>query len=87
MKPMNSYVLVRYQKPEEKTAGGIYMPQTVTNSPQDILIKGTVEQVSESCKNKIEVNSVILFNKHAFTKIPDSNELILVREEDIYAIL
>ena len=83
IKPLNNYILVEYIK-EEKTAGGLYMPSTATNT--DILVKGTVLAVNTKNELNLEVGSIILFNKHALTKTPNSENYILVRQEDIYAV-
>lgn len=85
-KPVNKYLLVEYEKQEEKTAGGLYMPTKVTGTAQDILVKGTVKAIGNKCENDIEIGNTILFNKHAYVNVPDSKDLLLVREEDVYAI-
>lgn len=85
-KPVNKYLLVEYEKQEEKTAGGLYMPTKVTGTAQDILVKGTVKAIGNKCENDIEIGNRILFNKHAYVNVPDSKDLLLVREEDVYAV-
>ena len=87
MKPLNNYIIVMPIIAEEnKTSGGIYMPQNLTNTPNNFLVKGKVVAINPSCK-EIEVDDVILYNKNAVASIPDEKQLKLVRYEDIYAIV
>lgn len=83
IKPLNNYILVEYVK-EEKTAGGLYMPSTATNV--NTLVKGTVLAVNTKNELNIPVGSTVLFNKHALTKTPHTENYVLVRQEDIYAL-
>ena len=85
IKPLNSYVLVKPEPLEEKTTGGLYMPQGSNANAIDILRKGTVLAISDKAKDVVAVDNCVLFNKHAFTKVPNSDD-VLVRLEDLYGI-
>ena len=85
LKPLNNYLLVQQEKEQEKTKGGLYMPQ-VTNTAADLLRKGTVLAVSEDIENKsVKEGMKVYYNKLAITNIPDEEDTILVRVEDVYA--
>lgn len=81
--PMNSYILIEYKK-EEKTSGGLYMP--ANTSATNFLVCGKVLAINESNKLKLTTDSTIYFNKNAMVKVPEEENQVLVREEDIYAI-
>ena len=87
MKPLNNYILIKpIIEEENKTSGGIYMPQNMTNTPGNFLSKGEVIAVNKSC-DEFSEGCVVLYNKNAVVNIPDNKELKLVRIEDIYAIM
>ena len=87
IKPVNTYVLLEIEKEEEKTAGGLYMPQGSNANATNILREGTVKEVSEKVSDKVKVADKVYFNKHSVTKIPNSETEVLVRFEDLYAII
>lgn len=86
IKPLNTYVLIKTEQ-EEKTVGGLYMPQGSSVSAQNILKKGTVLEVSEKVADKVSIGSSVYYNKHSVTCIPDMEDQVLVRFEDLYAII
>lgn len=87
IKPLNSYIVVEVQdENEEKTAGGIFIPQNITASSSNLLRDGKVVSVNSNCTD-IKEGDIVMFNKHALKDIPDEKNLKLVREEDIYAIM
>ena len=88
IKPVNNYLLVEYEEPKETTKGGLYVPQGSNTNATDILIKGKVlGKGSNVDKVEVEEGEYILYNKHAFTKIPEQKGIVLVRQEDVYAVI
>ena len=82
-KPLKDRVFVRYTEEGEKTAGGLYIPDTAKEKPQ----KGTVEAVGSEVK-EIKVGNTILFDKYSGSKVTiDNNEYLIVKEEDILGIV
>jgi chaperonin GroES len=82
-KPLKDRVFVRYTEEGEKTAGGLYIPDTAKEKPQ----KGTVEAVGSEVK-EIKVGNTILFDKYSGSKVNiDNNEYLIVKEEDILGIV
>ena len=82
-KPLKDRVFVRYTEEGEKTAGGLYIPDTAKEKPQ----KGTVEAVGSEVK-EIKIGNTILFDKYSGSKvIIDNNEYLIVKEEDILGIV
>ncbi|HLE42062.1 MAG TPA: co-chaperone GroES [Nitrospirota bacterium] len=82
-KPLKDRVFVSYTNELEKTAGGLYIPDTAKEKPQT----GKVEAVGEEVK-QIKVGDKILFDKYSGSKINiDNSEYLIVKEEDVLGIL
>ncbi|PKL52523.1 MAG: co-chaperone GroES [Nitrospira bacterium HGW-Nitrospira-1] len=82
-KPLKDRVFVKYSDEAEKTAGGIYIPESAKEKPQ----KGVIEAVGSEVK-EIKVGDVILFDKYSGSKINiDNNEYLIIKEEDILGII
>ena len=82
-KPLKDRVFVKYSEEAEKTAGGIYIPESAKEKPQ----KGVIEAVGSEVK-EIKVGDVILFDKYSGSKINiENNEYLIIKEEDILGII
>ncbi|MDI9573333.1 MAG: co-chaperone GroES [Bacteroidota bacterium] len=87
LKPLADRVLVEPAEAEQKTAGGIIIPDTAKEKPQ----KGTVIAVGNGKKDEpltVKVGDVVLYGKYAGTEINiDGKDYLIMRESDILAIL
>jgi chaperonin GroES len=87
IKPLADRVLVEPAAAEEKTAGGIIIPDTAKEKP----MKGTVIAVGEGKKDEpitVKVGDVVLYGKYAGTELSvDGKDYLIMRESDIYAII
>lgn len=82
-KPLKDRVFVSYSEEGEKTAGGLYIPDSAKEKPQ----KGKVEAVGSEVK-EVKVGSTILFDKYSGSKVNiDNNEYLIIKEEDILGIV
>ncbi len=82
-KPLKDRVFVSYAEEGEKTAGGIYLPESAKEKPQ----KGRAEAVGSEVK-EIKVGDTILFDKYSGSKTNiDGTEYLIIKEEDILGIL
>lgn len=82
-KPLKERIFVSYSDEMEKTAGGIYVPETAKEKPQ----KGRVEAVGSEVK-QVKVGDTVLFDKYSGAKVNlDNNEYLIIKEEDILGIL
>jgi chaperonin GroES len=72
---------------EEKTASGIFIPDTAKEKPQ----RGTVVAVGDGKKEEpitVKVGDEVLYGKYAGTEITyEGKEYLIMRESDIYAII
>lgn len=85
IKPIGDRVLVRMEEVEEKTSGGIFIPQTAQEKTQ----MGVVEAVGDD-KDVIKVTKgqKIMYDKYAGTSIKvDGKEKLLLKMSDILAVI
>lgn len=87
IKPLADRVLVEPAQAEEKTAGGIIIPDTAKEKPQ----KGKIVAVGNGKKDEpitVKVGDTVLYGKYAGTEITvEGKEYLIMRESDIYAII
>ena len=82
-KPLKERVFVSYSGELEKTAGGLFVPDTAKEKPQ----RGTIEAIGSDVKS-VKVGDVILFDKYSGSKITlDGQEYLILKEEDILGII
>jgi chaperonin GroES len=92
IRPMNDRLLVLRVAEEQKTAGGIIIPDTAKEKPQEgkVISAGPGKIGDDGKRIPMEVNKGdrILFSKYAGTDIKiDGVEHVFMREEDVLAIL
>ena len=85
--PLHDRVIVRPAAAETKTAGGIIIPDTAKEKPQ----RGTVVAAGPGKKDEpvtVKAGDVVLYGKYAGSEINlDGEELLIMRESDILAIV
>jgi chaperonin GroES len=82
-RPLKDRVFVSYSEEGEKTAGGIYIPDSAKEKPQ----KGKVEAIGSEVKD-VKVGNTILFDKYSGSKVNmDGTDYLIVKEEDILGIV
>ncbi|MES2629376.1 MAG: co-chaperone GroES [Bacteroidota bacterium] len=85
--PLSDRVLVEPAAAEERTAGGIIIPDTAKEKPQ----KGIVIAVGNGKKDEpmtVKVGDNVLYGKYSGTEISvEEKDLLIMRESDIYAII
>lgn len=92
IKPLADRVLVRPQEREERTKGGIVLPDTAKEKPQmgKVLAAGPGRLLENGQRVALEVKEgdTILFSKYAGTEIKvDGEDLLLINERDILAVV
>ena len=92
IKPMNDRVLVLRVEQEQKTAGGIIIPDTAKEKPQEgkVISVGSGKMADDGKRTPLEVKAGdrILFSKYAGTEIKiDGVDHIFMREDDVFAIV
>ena len=91
-RPLHDRVLVRRVDAEEKTAGGIIIPDTAKEKPQEGEViavgAGTLNDKGELRPLDVKAGDRILFGKWSGTEVKLNNEeLLIMKESDIMGIL
>ena len=87
LNPLADRVVVQAAEAEEKTKGGIILPDTAKEKPQ----KGKVVAVGPGTKDEqvtVKVGNTVLYGKYAGTELKlDGTDYLMMRESDILAII
>jgi len=89
--PLNDRILVKRVEEEQKTAGGIYIPDSAKEKPQkgEIVATGKGKTSDDGTKIPLEVKTgdKILFGKYSGTELKlDGKDYLMMREEDVLGI-
>lgn len=87
-KPLRDRVLVKYSEEAEKTAGGLYIPDSAKEKPQKGEIvavgPGRITDDGKLQAVSVKVGNTVLFDKYSGSKVTiDDVEYLIIREEDI----
>ncbi len=91
-RPLHDRVLVRRVAAEEKTAGGIIVPDTAKEKPQEGEVvavgPGTLDDKGELRPLDVKAGDRILFGKWSGTEVKLNNEeLLIMKESDVMGVL
>jgi chaperonin GroES len=91
-RPLHDRVLVRRVEAEEKTAGGIIIPDTAKEKPQEgrVLAVGTGRTLDNGTKLPMDVKpgDKIIYSKYSGSEIKlDGKEYLIISEKDVLAIV
>ena len=92
VKPLGDRILVKVSEAEEKTAGGILLPDTAKEKPQvgEITAVGPGKTDDKGNRQTLEVKvgDKVLYSKYAGTEVKlGGDEFVLLSEKDILAVL
>ena len=91
-RPLHDRVLVRRSEEEERTAGGIIIPDTAKEKP----MQGEVIAVGPGARNEkgeivapdVKAGDVILFGKYSGTDVTiDGEDLVIIKESDVMGVV
>ncbi|MDZ4759941.1 MAG: co-chaperone GroES [Alphaproteobacteria bacterium] len=91
-RPLHDRVLVRRVKEEEKSKGGIIIPDTVKEKPQEGEViatgPGALDDAGKRVTLDVKSGDRILFGKWSGTEVTiDGEELIIMKESDILGVI
>ena len=87
IKPLADRVIVEPAAAEEKTAGGIIIPDTAQEKPQRGIVKAVGNGKPEEPMT-VKVGDTVLYGKYAGTEINvEGGDYLIMREADIFAIV
>jgi len=92
IRPLHDRILVKRLEGEAKTKGGIIIPDTAKEKPQEGLViaagPGKVNEDGKVTPLDVKKGDKILFGKYSGTEITlEGDEHLIIREEDVLAII
>jgi len=92
VKPLHDRVIVKRVEEEEKTKGGIIIPDTAKEKPVEGKIvavgDGKIQEDGKKTPLEVKKGDRVLFGKYAGTEIQiDGEEHLIMKEDDIIAII
>ncbi len=92
IRPLSDRVVVQPVEPEEKQQSGIIIPDTAKEKPQQGKIvavgPGRVSDSGEKVAMEVKVGDIVLYGKYSGTEVTiDNEDLLIMRESDILAVL
>ena len=92
VRPLHDRLLVRRMPEEQKTTGGIIIPDTAKEKPQrgEIVAtgKGRVTEDGKTLPLEVKVGDKVLFGKYSGTELKlNGDEFLMMREEDILGVI
>jgi chaperonin GroES len=92
IRPLQDRVIIRRVKEEEKTKGGIIIPDTAKEKPVEGEViavgNGAVQKDGSVRKPDVKVGDRVLFGKYTGSEVKiDGEERLIIREEDILGVL
>ncbi|MHB8928040.1 MAG: co-chaperone GroES [Bacillota bacterium] len=91
LKPLADRVIVKVLEGEERTKGGIVLPDTAKEKPQEGEVKvvgsGRVLENGTKLAPEVKVGDIVVFAKYGGTEVKvNGEELLILRESDILAV-
>ena len=92
IRPLEDRVVIQQIEAEEKTAGGIVLPDTAKEKPQEGKVvavgKGKVNDDGKVTPLDVKAGDRILFGKYSGTEVKiDGEDFLIMREDDILGVL
>lgn len=92
LRPLADRVVVKVLESEEKTKGGIFLPDTAKEKPQQakVVAVGPGKTLDNGTKSSVDVkeNDIVLFAKYSGTEVKvDGVEYLVIAEKDILAVV
>jgi chaperonin GroES len=91
-RPLGDRVVVRRVKEEQKTAGGIIIPDTVQEKPQEGEVvsvgPGALDDNGKRVVPEVKIGDRVLFGKWSGSEVKlDGEELLIMKESDIMGVI
>jgi chaperonin GroES len=92
LRPLHDRIIVERLLEDEKTSGGIIIPETAKEKPQKGKVvavgKGKVAEDGSIRPLDVKAGDTVLFGKYAGTEVKiDSKERLIMREDDVLAVV
>ncbi|MDD4837109.1 MAG: co-chaperone GroES [Synergistales bacterium] len=92
LKPLADRIVVKVVTSEERTKGGLYLPDTAKEKPQEGEVvavgSGKVLENGQKLPLELKVGDRIIFSKYAGTEVKiDGDEYVIFSERDVLAVI
>ena len=92
IRPLNDKIVVRRVEAEEKTKGGIVLPDTAKEKPREGIVMalgtGKLLESGERTKFQVKEKDRVIFSSYAGTEIKvDGEEYLIMNEDDVLAVV
>ena len=92
IRPLQDRVIVRRVKEEEKTRGGLYIPDTAKEKPQQGEIvavgPGKYDENGKRVPMDVKAGDKVLYGKYSGTEVTvEGEQLLILRESDVLAVI
>ncbi len=92
LKPLGDRVVVEHVEQAEKTAGGVFLPDTAKEKPQEgrVLAVGSGRTLDNGTKlaMDVKVGDKIIYSKYSGSEVKiDGKEVLIISEKDVLAIM
>jgi chaperonin GroES len=94
IRPLGDRIVVRRSPSQEKTAGGILLPDSAKNKPQkgEVLAVGAGRMLKDGTRRPLQVKAgdIVLFTSWAgdeYREGKTADNILLMREEDVLAVI
>ena len=91
-RPLGDRVVVRRVKEDQKTAGGIIIPETAQEKPQEGEVvsvgPGALDDAGKRVTPEVKAGDFVLFGKWSGTEVKlDGEELLIMKESDVMGVI
>ena len=92
VRPLYDRLLVKRIAEETKTAGGLFIPETAKEKPQEALVvavgNGKIQEDGKLRSLEVKAGDKVLFSKYSGNEIKiDGEEHLILKEDDVLAVL
>ncbi len=92
IRPLNDRIIVRRTEDQEQMRGGLYIPDTAKEKPQEgeVIAVGNGKLLDSGTRISIDIKAGdrVLFGKYAGTEIKlDGEEYLILREDDVLGVV
>ena len=92
LRPLHDRIIIERLEEDEKTAGGIIIPESAKEKPQRGKVvavgKGKIAEDGSIRPIDVKAGDTVLFGKYAGTEVKiDSEDRLIIREDDVLAVV
>lgn len=92
LKPLGDRVVIEHVEQDEKSAGGIFLPDTAKEKPQEGIVAavgtGRVTDDGKTLPLTVKVGDRVIYSKYSGSEVKiDGTEYLIVSEKDVLAVV